>query len=234
MRGADKSLYHSLSQSTRELLYIPVPSQTKYKAKIFIDLFVGKFGDAVAALFLLVFARLLRVPVRPLGGLVLVFILAWLFFNRQLIREYAGIVKRNLALKWPDADKLVFDQIDVDATKLVFDTLESRNRSSVLYAMNLLDLIKKEKLSPELKKIIALQSDAVWAGSFDGLLDARAETTGPAWDDLLEDADLDAQVRDVLSLDVYQQVMRERVEKIAEARAGEDSRPRWKSPRPWG
>ena len=222
MRGADKSLYHSLNQSTRELLYIPVPPQTKYKAKIFIDLFVGKFGDAVAALFP---SRLRPAPARSRPAperLALAFILAWLVFNRRLIREYAGIVKKNLALKWPDADKLVFDQIDVDATKLVFDTLESRNRSSVLYAMNLLDLIKKEKLSPELKKIIALQSDAVWAGSFDGLLDARAETTGPAWDDLLEDADLDAQVRDVLSLDVYQQVMRERVEKIAEARAGED------------
>ena len=222
MRGADKSLYHSLNQSTRELLYIPVPPQTKYKAKIFIDLFVGKLGDAVAALLLLVYARLLHVPVRQLSWLALAFILLWLLLNRRLIREYAGIVKKNLALKWPDADKLVFDQIDVDATKLVFDTLESRNRSSVLYAMNLLDLIKKEKLSPELKKIIALQSDSVWAGSFDGLLDARMETSGPGWDDLLEDADLDAQVRDVLSLDVYQQVMRERVEKITEARAGED------------
>lgn len=222
MRGADKSLTHSLSQSTRELLYIPVPPETKYKAKIFIDLFVSKFGDALAALFLLVYARLLHVPVRQLSWLSLAFILAWLFFNRRLIREYAGIVKKNLALKWPDADKFVFDQIDVDATKLVFDTLESRNRSSVLYAMNLLDLIKKEKLSPELKKIIALQSDAVWAGSFDGLLDARAETSAQDWDDVLEDADLDAQIREVLSLDVYQQVMRERVEKIAEARDGED------------
>jgi AAA family ATP:ADP antiporter len=222
MRGADKGLTHSLSQSTRELLYIPVPPETKHKAKTFIDLFVSKLGDALAALFLLVYAILLKIPVKQLSWLTLAFILAWLLFNRRLIREYVGIVKKNLALKWPDADKLVFDQIDVDATKLVFDTLESRNRSSVLYAMNLLDLIKKEKLSPELKKILSLHSDAVWASSFDGLLDARAETSAPVWDDLLEDADLDAQVQDILSLDVYQQVMRERVEKIAEARGGED------------
>jgi HEAT repeat protein len=222
MRGADKSLTHSLSQSTRELLYIPVPPETKYKAKTFIDLFVSKLGDAVAALFLLVCYILLGFPVKQLSWLSLAFIVAWLLFNRRLIREYAGIVKKNLALKWPDADKLVFDQIDVDATKLVFDTLESRNRSSVLYAMNLLDLIKKEKLSPELKKIIALQSDAVWAGSFDGLLDAGAAAAVADWGDVLEDADLDSEIREILSLDVYQQVMRERVEKIAEARDGED------------
>ena len=219
MRGTDKSLSHSLNQSTRELLYIPVPSATKYKAKIFIDLFIGKLGDAVAALLLLLYSHLL---IPQLSWLLVAFILAWLALNRRLIREYAGIVKKNLALKWPDADKLVFDQIDVDATKLVFDTLESRNRSSVLYAMNLLALIKKDKLTPELKAIIAQQSSVVRAGGFDGLTDAGAAAAGADWDDVLEDADLDSEIREVLSLDVYQQVMRERVEEIAATRGGGD------------
>jgi AAA family ATP:ADP antiporter len=222
MRGTDKSLSHSVNQSTRELLYIPVPAATKYKAKIFIDLFISKFGDALAALFLLIASTILGVPIQALGVLTLAFVLVWLLLNHRLIREYVGIVKKNLALKWPDADKLVFDQIDVDATKLVFDTLESRRRSSVLYAMNLLDLIKKEKLSPELKAIIAQQSTVVRAGAFDGLLDAGADAAMADWGDALEDDDLDAQIQEVLSLDVYQQVMRERVEKIADTRSGED------------
>ena len=42
LKGADKSLAHSLSQSVRELLYIPVAPDIKYKAKVFIDLFVNK------------------------------------------------------------------------------------------------------------------------------------------------------------------------------------------------
>jgi AAA family ATP:ADP antiporter len=222
MRGMDKSLSHSINQSTRELLYIPVPTATKYKAKIFIDLFVNKLGDALAGIFLLIVSTLLGVPVQMLSVLSLAFILAWLLFNHRLIREYVGIVKKNLALKWPDADKLVFDQIDVDATKLVFDTLESRRRSSVLYAMNLMDLIKKDKLTPELKAIIAQQSSAVQAGAFDGLLDAGAEAAMGDWGDVLEDEDMDTEIQEVLSLDVYQQVMRERVEKIADTRGGED------------
>ncbi len=217
MRGTDKSLSHSLSQSTRELLYIPVPAATKIKAKIFIDLFIGKLGDALAALFLLVYSGLL---IRQVSGLVAGFILLWLLLNHRLIREYAGIVKKNLALKWPDADKLVFDQIDVDATKLVFDTLENRQRSSVLYAMNLLDLIKKDKLTPELKAIIAQHSSAVQAGAFDGLIGVGSDAAVADWDDVLEDAD--SEIQEILSLDVYQQVMRERVEEIADARDGED------------
>jgi len=218
MRGADKSLSHSLSQSTREILYIPVPVETKYKAKVFIDLFINKFADALAALFLFVFFNLLHFSLPQLSVLTLTFLLVWAYLNHRISREYVGIVKKNLTIKWPDADKFVFEQIDVDATKLVFDTLESRQRSSVLYAMNLLDLIKKDQLSPELKKIIMAKSSEVRAGSFDALLDVSGEALVPEWEDVIEEQDLDAQVREILSLDVYQELMRERVEKIAEAR----------------
>jgi len=221
MRGADKSLSHSLSQSTREILYIPVPVETKYKAKVFIDLFINKFADALAALFLFVFFKLLHFSLPQLSILTLAFLLVWAYLNHRISREYVGIVKKNLTIKWPDADKFVFEQIDVDATKLVFDTLESRQRSSVLYAMNLLDLIKKDQLSPELKKIITAKSSEVRAGSFDALLDVSGEALVPEWEDVIEEQDLDAQVREILSLDVYQELMRERVEKIAEARDGD-------------
>jgi ATP/ADP translocase/HEAT repeat protein len=221
MRGADKSLSHSLSQSTREILYIPVPVETKYKAKVFIDLFINKFADALAALFLFVFFKLLHFSLPQLSVLTLAFLLVWAYLNHQISREYVGIVKKNLTIKWPDADKFVFEQIDVDATKLVFDTLESRQRSSVLYAMNLMDLIKKDQLSPELKKIITAKSSEVLAGSFDSLLDVSGEALVPEWEDVIEEQDLDAQVREILSLDVYQELMRERIEKIAEARDGD-------------
>ncbi|MDM7993947.1 MAG: hypothetical protein QUS11_11625, partial [Candidatus Fermentibacter sp.] len=53
VRGADKGLDNTLSQSVRELLYIPVAADIKYKAKIFIDMFVNKFATGFgAALFL--------------------------------------------------------------------------------------------------------------------------------------------------------------------------------------
>jgi ATP/ADP translocase/HEAT repeat protein len=218
LRGADKSLSHSLNQSTREILYIPVPAETKYKAKVFIDLFVNKFADALAALFLFLFFNVFRFSVPQLNILTLVFVAVWAYLNHRITKEYVGIVKKNLAIKWPDAGRFVLEQIDVDATKLIFDTLDSRRRSSVLYAMNLLDLIKKDSLSPELKRIIAAKSSEVHAGSLDALLDVNGEALVPEWEDVLDEQDLDTRVREILSLDVYQEVMRERVEKITESR----------------
>jgi len=219
-KGADKSLTHTFSQATREVLYIPIPPEIKFKAKIFIDVFVNKLGDALAALLVIVFFTLMGATVTQLGFVILVFTAVWVLLDLRLTHEYVVIVKKNLALKWPDADRLVFEQIDVDATKLIFDTLESRERSSVLYAMNLLDLIKREKLSPELRGIIAGKSSEVRAASFDSLLDVAGETLTPLWDDALEEKDLDATVREILSLDVYQDLMRRRIEEIAGTRDG--------------
>lgn len=220
-RCVDKSLTHTLSQSMREILYIPVSPETKHKAKVFIDLFINKLADAFAAVLVLIFANMLGLSLKELSGLVCGLILVWGIFNLRIAREYVSIVKKNLTIKWPDADKIVFDQIDVDATKLVFDTLESKGRSSVLYAMNLMDLIRKDKLSPEIKRIISGKSSEIRAGAFDALLDVSRETPASEWEDVIDDKDLGQEVQEILSLDVYQQLMRDQVEKIAEDQSGD-------------
>jgi AAA family ATP:ADP antiporter len=99
-------------------------------------------------------------------------------------------------------------------TKLVFDTLESRQRSSVLYAMNMFDLIKNEKISPELKKILAFKSSEVQASSMDTLLGLGGEALVPALDDSIEDENLDAEIREIMSMDVYQELMKEHIDKV--------------------
>jgi AAA family ATP:ADP antiporter len=213
-KGADKSLSHSLSQSVRELLYIPLSPEIKYKAKIFIDMFVNKMAKGIGALLLLLVYSTLHFSIRQISFLVIMFIFLWIGFNWMIIKEYVGIVKKNLQLKWQDAGKLVSERIDVDMTKLVFDTIQSRNRSSILYAMNLFDLIKSEKLSPELKKIISSKSSEVRASSMDSLFDLDGEALLPAVDDSLEEEDLSAQVKEIMSLDVYQELMHQQIERI--------------------
>jgi len=167
IKGTDKSLAHSLNQSVRELLYIPIPPEVKYKAKVFIDMFVNKFAKGIGALFILLFLSVLSFEIKYISIVAIAFIIIWIILNLLITKEYVNIVKRNIEIKWQDADKFVAEKIDIDMTKLVFDTIESKKRSSVLYAMNLFDLVKKEKLSSKLKKIISYKSDEVRASSMD-------------------------------------------------------------------
>jgi HEAT repeat protein len=221
VRGGDKSLTHTLSQSVRELLYIPISPEVKYRAKVFIDMFVNKFADGLAASLLIISLKALHLSVKLISLIALAIILAWVLLSRQIMREYVNIVKRNLKLKWADADKLVMEKLDIDATKLVFDTLQSKQRSSVLYAMNLFDLVKKEKLSPELRRVIAGKSVEVQAASLDSLLDLDGEALFPEVDDSLEEESLDVQVKEVMSLNVYQELMKGHFERVSGERRGE-------------
>lgn len=218
IKGADKSLAHSLSQSVRELLYIPISPEIKYKAKVFIDMFVNKMAKGMGALLLLLFYSALHFSFKEMSLVVILFIFVWIGFNWMIIKEYVGIVKKNLQLKWQDADKLLSEKIDMDMTKLVFDILQSRNSSSVLYAMNLFDLIKSDKLSPEVKKIISSKSSEVRASSMDSLFDLDGEALLPDIDDSLEEGDFSTQVKEIMSLEVYQELMLEQIEKIVHQR----------------
>lgn len=216
LKGSDKSLSYSLNQSVRELLYIPVSPHLKYKAKLFIDMFLNRFAKGLGAVILLVLISLpLKMPPVRLVSLVSVgFLGGWIWLNLKVSREYVGTVKKNMEMKWDRAEKRLAEKVDIDYTKLVFDTLESKNRSSVLYAMHLFDLIKQDKLTPELKKLISYKSDEVKATSLGILLEAEETTWGPEIEDELEKKDLEKNVREIMSLDVYKKVMKDYMGKV--------------------
>ncbi|MGD8540233.1 MAG: hypothetical protein PVI66_16090 [Candidatus Aminicenantes bacterium] len=226
IKGGDKSLAHSLNQSVRELLYIPIAPAIKYKAKVFIDMFVNKFAKGIAATLLLVSVFLFQFSLVHISLVISGLCLLWVFLNRWITREYVGNVKKNLKIKWQDADKFLSEAVDIDMTKLVFDTLQSKDRSSVLYAMNLFDLIKREKMSPELRSIITYKSDQVQACAMDSLLELDGELLLPKDDDTLEQEDLSSQIQEIMSQEVYQQVLKEQIDKIVDEKGdkGEVSR----------
>ncbi|MFC2157610.1 Npt1/Npt2 family nucleotide transporter [Acidobacteriota bacterium] len=214
IKASDKGLAHSLNQTVREILYIPIPPEMKYKAKVFIDMFVNKFAKGIAAVILFLILTVIPHDIRPVGIAVIIFLGGWIILNFLITREYVKIVKDNLKIKWEDGDRLVTDKVDLDMTKLVFDTLQSRERSSVLYAMNLFDLVKFDKLNPELKKIVSYKTDEVQACAMDSILDLDGEALGPDVDDALQLEEMSGEIDEIMSLNVYQELMTEKVEKI--------------------
>jgi len=214
LKGADKSLSHSLNQSVRELLFIPVPAEIKYKSKVFIDMFVSKFSKGIAAILMIVFLTFFGFTYKQFSLLSLFFILAWIVCCVLITKEYVNIVKRNLSIKWQDADDFIMDNVDIDTTKLIFDTLESKNRSSVLYAMNLFDLVKRDRMSSKMKRIISNKSNEIQACSMDSLFDLDGGTLFPELDDTIEEENLDEQIKEIMEQSVYQELMKAHFEKV--------------------
>ncbi len=215
MKGADKSLTHTFSQATRELLYIPVPQDVKAKARMTIDMFISKIGEGLASLLQVVFGIFLAFSVVRMSFVTIAIVIVWLLLLVRIGRHYLPAIRENLVPSRPDAERIVHEQARPDTAKQLLDLLESRERSSVLYAYNLFDLLRAEKLTPELRQVLSDKSAEVRASALDTLLDADSESLGPDWSEADDKETIDVTVREVLALDSYQNVMRPSFDAIA-------------------
>jgi ATP:ADP antiporter, AAA family len=217
LKGSDKTLDNTISQSMRELLYVPIPVNIKHQAKIFIDTFVTKFALGLGAVL---FWILYRMPsfagktpfaqVREMGIFVAILACTCVVLIRIIDNEYLSVVKRNLSRRWEDAHNVVARNVDIDATHLIVDTLQSREKSSTLYAMNLFQLVQKEKLSPELLTILSLKEDGLKARSMDCLLDVGGEAFSGGIEESVADKEIQKMVQEIMALDSYRTVIEKR------------------------
>jgi len=192
-------------------------------------MFLNRLARVIAAILLFVAGIVLAVkevpyisPVKDpklaeqLTWIIIFFIGLWIILNLKISKEYVSVIKQNIPLKWRRVDKAVAEKIDIDYTKMVFDAIESKNRSSILYAMHLFDLLEQDRLTPAVRKIISHKMDEVKVSSLSDLFDAKETTWFPDIDDDIDLEGLITDIREIMSLDSYQQLMKIYSEKIME------------------
>jgi len=213
LKGSEKSLSLSLNQSIREILYIPVSPELKFKAKVFIDMFLNRFAKGICAILLFILTYF-HLGISYISILSIIFLGIWVILNLKISLEYVSIVKENIKIKWVSGDKAVSEKLDVDYTKLIFDTLESKNRSSVLYALHVFDLLQHEKLSPEVKQVISQKSDTLKAISIGDMFGAEGALVISESEEDFDKDILKTDINEIMSLDAYQKVMKIHADKV--------------------
>jgi AAA family ATP:ADP antiporter len=223
MRGGDKTFDNTISQSVRELLYIPIPPAVKYKAKMFIDMFVNKSAVGFAAVLYWVVYRLLSfgykdpsAQVAEIAYFVVAMAAVWILLTGIIYAEYMGALKGDLQRIWQEAHKKLEASVDVESIGLVVDLLQSRERSTALYLMNLFRIVQKEKLTPELKEVLAAKEDDLRARSMDSLLDVGGEMLHPEFEETTPDRDLATVIEEVFQLDTFKTVMGRKLSEIVD------------------
>ena len=220
VRGGDKTFDNTLSQSVRELLYIPVSSDIKYRAKLFIDMFVSKFATGLgAAIFLLLYYTRMfgyradqpLAVVREIGLAVLVFLALWLVLTRLVYREYPAVLKKDLGRLWAPGQDVVDTHIDERLVREVFEAIQSRERSTTLYYMNLFNLVRSNALTPELKELLGIKRDEIKARAMDALFDVAGEAFFPGVDQAITDTEFQKEIDLIFLLPSYQKIMDERL-----------------------
>ncbi len=97
MKVAENGTDYSINNTARHVLWLPVPTEMKYKGKPTVDTLFARLGDGAAALTVLVGERLLGLPTKGFLAFTVLLVLLWIgqaapviAENRRLCRE-AGI-----------------------------------------------------------------------------------------------------------------------------------------------
>ncbi len=228
IRGSDESMAFAVNQSIREVLFIPVASRLRRKAKPFIDMFVSQFAKIAAALVLYMFALLLNTPLvgitpvfdtgmaRKLSWVIIAFLVPWFLFSLKAGKEYLKTLRGNIKPLWPRAETVVREKLDLEHALLVFDTIDSRNYSSVLYVLHVFDLMARDKLTPEVRALIAEKSGEVRAIALSERLEAGGTAQIPDGFDEPGPLDLLTEIPLIMSSDEYQLVMAAYFDRVIE------------------
>ena len=88
MKIADNSTDYSINNTARNVLWLPVSAEMKYKGKPTIDSLFVRMGDGIAALTVLVGVQFLALSTQSFFALNVVLVLIWIAFAFVVIREY--------------------------------------------------------------------------------------------------------------------------------------------------
>ena len=177
---------YSIDQATRELLFLPVPSKARLKAKAYIDVFVQRFAKGFGAVFVLIGTTVLGLNIAQVGWFTIGLIVVWLAVTVAMRRQFVvsfreGLRRREVNVAVP------LDLSDATSLELIVQSLGSADESQVLHALGMLEFHDKHQLVPPV--LLRHASPAVRAKALEIFHAAGREEVAPWIEKLLADDD---------------------------------------------
>jgi ATP:ADP antiporter, AAA family len=147
-RVLDSTLRYSIDKTTREVLFLPLSADLRFRAKPFIDVTMDRLGKAAAAVLMLVLIHPqgFGLDWRQLSYFSLLVTAAWVAVALVAWREYlrafrASIVSRDIA-----PANIRTEVADAATLESLVEELSSPDERAVLYAIDLLEALDKRNL----------------------------------------------------------------------------------------
>jgi AAA family ATP:ADP antiporter len=148
LKISENGLRYSFDQSTRELLFLPVPAELRRKTKVFIDVFVQRGAKGLAALLLLP-VTFGAITALQAGWISLVLIVIWLFIAAAASKEYVRSFRRSLRQRAVDTDHPINIE-DITTLEILVQSLGSSDPRQVLHSLEILASHDRHYLVPPL------------------------------------------------------------------------------------
>jgi len=203
LRGGEIGLKYSVDRTSRELLFLPVPLELKRRTKVFIDLFVERFGRGLGGGLLLLVTALGSTDLRVMAAVTIGLLGIWLVLALMMRREYVESFRRALSRREIDHDQVRMQLQDRAAIAALVAALESDNPREISYALEMLKSVRHPDLGPRLRRLLGHPSVTVRRRATELLLEVGADDLVPRVRALLGDADLEVRRLAVAALVRY-------------------------------
>lgn len=189
-KGFDMTLRNSIDQSARELLYLPVPTALKLRAKPFIDVVLSRSADGVAGVLILLGSGSAGNGVRPLAFITLALVGVWLATVVRVRGSYRTALERLLAVRDVDLVEAADESLHTEAVSELRASLRSlASAADVHYTLDLLRDSPADKLRDDLLRLLEHPDSTVRARAITQLLPVANDTDLGLVRELLDDPD---------------------------------------------
>jgi AAA family ATP:ADP antiporter len=147
-RITDQSLRYSVDKTTREVLFLPLPSALRQEVKPLVDVTVDRVSRGAAAILMLILIQPwgLHFTWQQLSYVSLALIVLWYVNAFRAKREYLTAFRQSLERRDVQPSGLRLDVADLSTVETLMAELASPHESRVLYAIEILESLDKRNL----------------------------------------------------------------------------------------
>jgi ATP/ADP translocase/CRP-like cAMP-binding protein/HEAT repeat protein len=144
----DRSFRYTVDKTTREILFLPLPTGVKLQAKPFIDVTVDRMAKGIGALGVLVLIKPwgLGLTWQQLGYASLTLVAIWLVAAVHAKREYVRSFRRSIERQAVKPSDIRRESADLSSIETLVTELAHPDPRRVIYAIDMLDSLDKRQL----------------------------------------------------------------------------------------
>jgi ATP/ADP translocase/HEAT repeat protein/CRP-like cAMP-binding protein len=195
-RVLDSTLRYTVDKTTREVLYLPLPADVKYKAKVFVDVTTDRLARAGAALVLLPLIQPwpwgLGLNWQHLSYASLTVTALWIGVALVARQEYLRTFRASIVSRAMVPGAIRTEAADPATVEALVEELANPDESAVLYAIEMLEGLEKHHLVTPL--LLQHQSPRVRARALRALVSSRSRGAArwlPTIERMVQDQDVD-------------------------------------------
>jgi ATP/ADP translocase/HEAT repeat protein len=177
-KGAENSFRYSITDATMQMLYTPVPSQARGRAKTFIDGVIKPMAGGLAGAAMVLLVGPLRLPLTSLAVVAAVLVACWIGLILLIRREYVKELMSTLRRRRLDFSDQGLAINDAPTVALLRSRLRGTDDTDILNSIELCRRVQGHDLSTELVSLLDHDDPAVRRAALELMGDrSRGERT---------------------------------------------------------